>query len=189
MPQPTTHLKRTFNQSLQLGYCSTHFCGLTAVILRNPAKDGYTVPKFCRPIVLMNAIGNIMDVVMTQRLNYLAETYHVLPPTHIGGRKMRSTGHALHAIISKIHEARNQKISPVASPLLLDVSSALDNVLHTHGLRKRSVDQKTVTWGASFLSSRHTNIVIDGSRSTPYQINTVVHQGSPLYTSSIILSS
>ena len=67
--------------------------------------------------------------------------------------------------------------------MLLDVSGAFDNVSHArllHDLRKRRVDEKTVKWIASFLSNRHTSIAIDGFRSTAYQINTGIPQGSPL---------
>ena len=182
-PQLTAHLKRIFNQSLHLGYCPAHFRESTTVVLRKPDKDDYTAPKSYRPIALMNTIGKIMDAVIAQRLNYIAETYHVLPSTHMGGRKMRSTEYALHIVTNKIYEAWDQKTSEVASLLLLDVSGAFDNVSHTrllHDLRKRRVDEKTVTWIASFLSNRRTNIAIDGYRSTQYQINTGIPQGSPL---------
>ena len=57
----------------------------------------------------MNTIGKIIDVVIAQRLNCVAETYHVLPSTHMGGSKMRSTEYALHAVTSKIYEAWGQK--------------------------------------------------------------------------------
>jgi hypothetical protein len=53
----------------------------------------------------MNTTGKIMDAVIARRLSYLAKTYHVLPPTHMGGRKMRLTKHALHAVTYKIYEA------------------------------------------------------------------------------------
>jgi ribonuclease HI len=131
----------------------------------------------------MNTTGKIMDAVIARRLSYLAETYHVLPPTHMGGRKMRLTEHALHAVTYKIYEAWSQNTGQVASLLLLDVSGAFDNVLHArllHDLRKRRVDEKTVKWIASFLSNRHTSIAIDGFRSPAYQINTGIPQGSPL---------
>lgn len=45
-----------------------------------------------------------MDAVVARRLSYLVETHYVLPPTHIGGRKHRSTEHALHAVTAKINE-------------------------------------------------------------------------------------
>jgi hypothetical protein len=178
--QLATHLTRIFNQSLHLGYCPAHFRELTTVVLRKPGKDDYTAPKSYRPIALMNTIGKIMDAVLARRLSYLAETYHVLPPTHIGGRKMRSTEHALHAVTHKIYETWCQNTGQVASLLLLDVSRAFDNVSHTrllHDLRKRRVGEKTVKWIESFLSNRHTSIAIDGFRSTAYQINTGIPQG------------
>jgi ribonuclease HI len=131
----------------------------------------------------MNTTGKIIDAVVARRLSYLAETHHILPPTHMGGRKMRSTEHALHAVTHKIYETWSQNTGQVASLLLLDVSGAFDNVSHTrllHDLRKRRVDEKTVKWIASFLSNRHTSIAIDGFRSTAYQINTGIPQGSPL---------
>jgi hypothetical protein len=142
--------------------------------------DNYTAPKSYRPIALMNTTGKIMDAVMARQLSYLAETHHVLPPTHMGGRKMRSTEHALHAVTYKIYETWTQANGQVASLLLLDVSEAFDNVSHTrllHDLRKRRVDEKIVKWMASFLSNRHTSIAIDGFRSTAYQINTGIPQG------------
>jgi len=71
----------------------------------------------------------------------------------------------------------------VASLLLLDVSGAFDNVSHKrllHNLRKRKVDEHTVRWIASFLSDRHTHILVDGFKSQEYAINTGIPQGSPL---------
>ena len=65
----------------------------------------------------------------------------------------------------------------------MDVSGAFDSVSHSrllHDLRKRKVDEKMVTWIASFLSNGNTNTAIDGFRSTQYQINTGIPQGSPL---------
>jgi hypothetical protein len=46
----------------------------------------------------------------------------------MGGRKMRSTEHALHAVTHKIYEAWSHNTRQVASLLLLDVSGAFDNV-------------------------------------------------------------
>jgi hypothetical protein len=55
---------RTFNQSLLLGYCPTHFRESTTVVLRKPGKDNYTTPKLYRPIALMNTTGKIMHAVI-----------------------------------------------------------------------------------------------------------------------------
>ncbi|KAL6152343.1 hypothetical protein ACJQWK_05935 [Exserohilum turcicum] len=179
----TEHLTRIVNCSLRLGYCPSHFRESTTVVLRKPGKDNYTVPKAYRPIALLNTVGKVMDAVIARRLSHLVETQHVLPDTHMGGRRMRSTEHALHAVTSRIYQAWNKGDGQVASLLLLDVSGAFDNVSHPrllHNLRKRRVDNKTVKWIASFLSNRHTRITVDGFTSQEYAINTGIPQGSPL---------
>ena len=175
------HLTRIFNQSLKLGYCPGAFRASITAVLRKPDKPNYAVPKAYRPIALLNTIGKTMDAVIARRLSYLIETHHVLPPQHMGGRKHRSTEHALHAVTAKIYDRWNQgRNGQVASLLLLDVSGAFDNVAHKrllHNLRKRRVDEKTVRWVASFLSDRHTHIIVDEFKSEPYAINTGIPQG------------
>jgi retron-type reverse transcriptase len=110
------------------------------------------------------------------------ETHHVLPPTHMGGRKYRSSEHALHAVTAKIYEQwNNGNDGQVASLLLLDVSGAFDNVSHKwllHNLRKRKVDENIVRWIASFLRDRYTHILVDGFKSQEYAINTGIPQGA-----------
>lgn len=177
------HLTRIFNQSLSLGYCPQHFRSSTTVVIRKPGKDNYTVPKSYRPIALLNTLGKIMDAIIATRLSYIAETYQLLPATHMGGRKLRSTEHALHYIIDRIYDAWNTGDGMVASLLLLDVSGAFDNISHRrllHNLRKRRVDEKTVRWIASFLGERQTELSIDGFQSEPYKLTTGEPQGSPL---------
>ena len=116
--------------------------------MRKPAKTNYTAHKAYRPIALFNTIGKSMDAVIASRLSYLIEIPEVLPPTHIGDRKLRSTENALHAISAKIYESWNtRKDGQMASLLLLDVSGAFDNVSHKrllHNLWKRKADEKSV---------------------------------------------
>lgn len=42
-----------------------------------------------------------------RRLSYLVERYQVIPWMHMGGRKLRSTEHALHTVVERIYEAWN----------------------------------------------------------------------------------
>ncbi|KAJ3552812.1 hypothetical protein NPX13_g11028 [Xylaria arbuscula] len=183
LPQIKIHLMRIFNHSLALGYCPEHFRQSTTVVLRKPGKDNYTIPKAYRPIALLNTIGKIMDAIIAKRISYLAEVYQLLPSTHIGGRRLRSTEQALHIIIERIYSAWNTGKGQVASLLLLDVSGAFDNVSHQrllHNLRKRRIDEKIVNWIRSFLKARKTSIAIDGYKSVQYEISTGIPQGSPL---------
>ena len=151
------YLEMIFNQSLRIGYCPAYFRSSITVVLRKPDKDDYTIPKAYRLIALLNTIGKIIDAILARRLSYLVEAHNVLPNTHIGGRKLRSTEHALHLIIERIYKAWNTGRKRVASLLLLDVSSAFDNISHErllYNLRRRRVDEKLVRWLASFLDER-----------------------------------
>ena len=133
---PTLH--QLFNSSLDLGHFPRHFRESITVVLRKPGKDDYSMPKSYRPIALLNTLGKALEAIIATRLMYLADHYDLLPQTHIGGRRMRSTEHAVHILLEEIHKAWRNK--QVASLLLLDVSGAFDNVSHPrllHNLRKR----------------------------------------------------
>ncbi|EGU88459.1 hypothetical protein HZS61_008437 [Fusarium oxysporum f. sp. conglutinans] len=182
-PWIKNHLTKIFNQSLALGYYPEHFRRSTMVILRKPGKDNYTIPKAYRPIALLNTTGKIMEAIIAKRLSYIAKTHGPLPDTQMGGRKLRSTEHALHLIIDKIYDGWNTGSGKVASLLLLDVLGVFDNVSYArllHSLRKRKIDEKTVKWIRSFLSERYTKLSIDGFTSEPYKLETGEPQGSNL---------
>ena len=152
-------------------------------MIRKPDKDDYTVPKAYRPIALLNTIGKIMDAIIAKRISYVTEAHQLLPKTHIGGRKARSTDHAIYIILEKIYKTWNMPEETVASLLLLDVSGAFDNVSHArllHNLCKRRIDERTVGWIASFLTGKSTNINFDRYKSETYKTATGIPQGSPL---------
>ncbi|OQV10369.1 hypothetical protein CLAIMM_14382 [Cladophialophora immunda] len=112
---------------------------------------------------------------------YLAEKFSLLPPNHLGGRKMASTEHAIHSLLTQIHQAWDRK--EVASLLLLDVSGAFDNVSHPrllHNLRKRRIDPTTVRWIASFLNDRITTLVLPEFNGRATSVFAGIPQGSPL---------
>lgn len=117
---------RLFNAALEQGYCPRHFRQSTTIALRKPGKDDYQEPKWYRPIALLNTLGMVMESIIATRLSYLAETHKLLPENHLGGRKLNSPEHAVHLLTSRIQTAVGQ--GQVASPLLLDVAGAFDNV-------------------------------------------------------------
>lgn len=173
------HLHKLFNACLDHGYCPEHFKETITVVLRKPDKDDYSLPKSYRPIALLNTLGKVLDGVIANRLAYLADTFHLLPRRHTGGRKLASTEHAIHILLQRIHQAWSE--GKVASLLLLDVSGAYDNVSHErllHNLRKRCIDPKIVRWVASFLSDRSTTLKLPEYTAPPTPIKTGIPQGS-----------
>lgn len=71
----TLYLNQVFNQSIQLGYCLIYFRELDTIVLRKLGKDDYIILKVYCPIVLLNTLGKIIDVIIVKRLSYIVETY------------------------------------------------------------------------------------------------------------------
>jgi hypothetical protein len=110
-------------------------------------------------VALLNTIAKLLDGIMARRLAYSAEAGNILPSTHMGGRKSRSTEHALHHLVERIHAAWNMSEKEVVSLLLLDVTGAFNYVLHIrliHNLRKRGVSVGILGLIKGFLTQRST---------------------------------
>lgn len=128
-----------FNASLTLRYCSEHFKELITVTLSKPGKGDYTEPKSYRPIALLNTIDKIMESIIAMRISYLVESVlGIIPKSHLGGRKLRSTEDAVHLLLERImcsFECKNE----VVTSLSLDIKGAFDNMSRPrlrHNLRK-----------------------------------------------------
>ena len=93
-------------------------------------------------MALLNTLGKLLDAVVVGRIAYMAEKSQILPTTHMGGRKGRSTDHALHHLVERIYAAWDVSEKEVALLLLLDVAGAFDNVSHIrliYNMRKRGL--------------------------------------------------
>jgi hypothetical protein len=95
-------LSTIFNSSIELGYCLKHFRNSITVILRKLGKENYTNGKSYCSIALLNTIGKILNSIIAQRISYIAETYELLPKTHLRDRKAFSTDHAIHPLVEKV---------------------------------------------------------------------------------------
>ncbi|KAM0815410.1 putative Reverse transcriptase [Seiridium cardinale] len=170
-------------QSLRLGYCPQHFRKSTTIVPRKPGKDNYTVPKAYRPIALLNTVGKIMDAIIARRLSYLAETHGLLPDSHMGGRKRRSTEHALHQIVDNIYEAWGSGKGMVRKPSPPRCVRGLRQcfALPTPARPEEEADRRSDgALGCQFPRMPRDRINVDGFRSETYRINTGIPQGSPL---------
>lgn len=174
-------LHKIFNSCLANGYCPNHFRDSITIVLRKPKKDDYSNPKSYRPIALLNTIGKALEFIIAQRIAYLAETYSLLPDTHMGGRKLRSSEHGIHYIIERVYMAWNKAIR--AALLLVDITGAYDRVAHPrliHDLKRKGIDTRIVNWTASFLKNRTTTLQTPEYTTDSKKINCGIPQGSPL---------
>jgi hypothetical protein len=150
--------------------------------LRKPGKPDYSNPKSYRPIALLSTIGKALESVVASRLSYLVEAYDLLPDNHVGGRRGRSTEHALHILVEQAHAAWRAG-HRVASLLSLDISGAFDNVAFQrliHNLRKHRVPEVLIQWIISFLTNRRTALLLQEGLSEVFELLTGIPQGSPL---------
>ncbi len=175
------YLYQIFNKCLDTGFCSTHFRSSITVVFRKPGKPDYTTAKAYRPIALLNTLGKALEFIFAKRITYLAETYRLLPHNYFGARRARSTEHALHHIVKHIYSSWNKK--KIASVLLLDVTSAFDNVSKDrllHNFCTKQIDAQIVTWIGSFLIGRSTTLRINEHTTEKISISIGIPQGSPL---------
>lgn len=121
------------------------------------------------------------ESVIANQISFLVEKYQLLPKSHIGGRKGRSTEEALHDIVEKIYAGWNK--NQVASLLMLNISGAYDHVCKIrllHNLRKRRINLKVVGLIESFLSDSTTTMKTNECILDHLSIQCGIPQGSPL---------
>lgn len=175
------HLHRIFNACLEEGYCPEHFRDSVTIALRKGGKSHYSTAASYRPIALLNTVGKIMEIIVAKRLGYLAETYNLLPVTHMGARKAVSTEHALHYLIERAQSAWNEGM--VASVMLLDIIGAYNFMAHPrllHNLRIKRIDERLVRWTGCFLSGRTTILKTNEHITGKVNITVGTPQGSPM---------
>ena len=174
-------LPGVFNACIRLGYQPMHFKDSITVALRKPNKGDYTQPRSYRPVALLNTLGKILEAVLARRLGALAEEHRLLPPAHLGGRRMQACEHAVHLLLERIFAGWRRK--QVVSLLMLDISGAFDNVNTErllHNLKKRRVPQGIVLYVQAMLTNRKTRIKMPEYISEPFQLHTGIPQGSSL---------
>ena len=91
------HLAGLFISCLEIGCYPRAFKEPTTVVLRNPQKPRYDVPKAYRPIALLNTLGKALEKIVASRLSRMAEDNN-LPQGQTGARPQRSTLSALELV-------------------------------------------------------------------------------------------
>jgi hypothetical protein len=84
-----------FQASVETGQLPTQWKIAKIIPLKKPGKPNYGIAKAWRPISLLYTLGKILEVVITERISYVAETYGLLLTNHFGARKKRLVEQAL----------------------------------------------------------------------------------------------
>lgn len=152
-----------FSMSLNHGRLPDQWKIAKIIPLKKGGKDDWTLAKNYRPISLLPTLGKVLEAVIATRITFLAETEGLLPSTHFGARKQRSTIHALSYLVKKIFSAwRGKKTLSVVS---FDVKGAYNGVAKVPlaaRLRERRIPGKLVTWIEDFCTSRQASVMVNG---------------------------
>src|SRR5450432_3109989 len=57
------------------GYYLERFKEARTIVLKKPEKEDYSIPKAWRPIALLSIIGKVIETVIAQRIQRLAEDH------------------------------------------------------------------------------------------------------------------
>ena len=99
------HLLALMQASINQQHYPKPFKETTTIIIRKPGKPDYIKPNAYRPIALENTLRKILESIMTELICFLAESYHMLPTHHFGGRAGRTTEDAMIVLTEYIQEA------------------------------------------------------------------------------------
>ncbi|KAL5527965.1 hypothetical protein ACEPAG_6766 [Sanghuangporus baumii] len=171
-----------FNDCLRLGHHPRVWRAAKVVMIHKPNKKDPFSPRAYRPITLEETLGKVLEKMMANHLQYLANTEHWLPPNQFGGCQ----GHAVHdAAISlagmvKTAWRRNLKCSALA----VDIQGFFDKVEPAplcDTLDALGCPQDTNTWVLSFMCDREVALAFDGTTLDPQpKPNVGTPQGSPV---------
>lgn len=134
-----------FNLSLQEGKLLKEWKVAKIIPLKKPGKDDYTLPKNYRPISLLSTLGKVLEAVVAERISYIVETAGLLPSTHFGARKQRSTIHALSYLTEQVYDTWRE--GKTLSLVSFDVKGAYNNVAkepELERLRQRQIPEQLV---------------------------------------------
>ena len=176
------HIVALFRLSLETARIPQAWRVAKIVPLRKPNKPDYTLAKAYRPISLLATLGKNLEAVVAARLSYLAETHHLLPKSHFGARKGRSTTQALTLLQESVYQAwRDRRVLSLVS---FDVKGAYNGVnvdVLAKKLQQRRIPAALVTWIVDFCQRRQASVLVNGhtteTAGLPYA---GLPQGSPL---------
>ena len=70
-----------FQACVDQAYHPRAFKTANTITLKKRGKDDYSAPNAYRPIALLKTLGKVLESIILQKINHLAETYRLLPDT------------------------------------------------------------------------------------------------------------
>ena len=183
---------RITNTCLDLDHWLSYFKISTTIVIPKPNKSSYDMPKFFRPIILLNTLGKLIEKVIGDRLQFHAISNNFIHQSQLGGLKFKSTMDA-DIVLTYIICSGWVKNLPT-SILAFDITQfflLLNHHLLSLILRKAGFDPQVVKFFSNYLISRKTHYFWNSFTSPSLDVNIGVGQSSALspILSALYLSS
>ena len=138
-------------------------------------------PKNYRPVAILVIMSKVLERIIFQQVIEYMDSFKLLNPNHHGFRSHHSTSTAMIQMYDTWVEAVDR--GELAGVCMLDMSAAFDVVdpeLLLQKLQLYGFDDGAVEWMKNYLTNRSQSVYIDGSLSSPLDVEVGVPQGSIL---------
>ncbi|CAD6927641.1 unnamed protein product [Tilletia controversa] len=166
---------------MRLGHYPPVFKSAHTLVLRKPRRGDYSLPSSWRPIDLISRLGLVWDSALTARLSFLAETHHLLPNSHFGGRPARSTADALVCMEERVFDEWRR--GRMCGFLSFDSKAAFPSMRRDrlcHNLRMAGIPANVVELIRSWHNNRWVRYIISEYLCQALHRQDGCPQGSPL---------
>ncbi|KAI5115629.1 hypothetical protein M0805_008051 [Coniferiporia weirii] len=133
-------------------------------MLRKPNKKDPFSPQSYHPITLEETLGKLLEKIIANQLQFLANEENWLPPNQYGGRQGHSVYDASQHLLQIVERAHSK--GQVCSILAVDIQGFFDSV-HPAPLHQQLVSMgcllNMADWCLSFMTGRSISISFDGT--------------------------
>ena len=139
--------------------------------------------KNYRPISLLPICGKIFEKIVFNQLYSFFVSNNLITNNQSGFRSGDSTTNQLIELVHEIHKSFDNRNSYEVRSLFLDISKAFDKVWHQgliFKLRQNGLSGSVIKFLENYLRDRKQRVVLNGSTSNYFQIESGVPQGSVL---------
>ena len=146
------------NTCIEVGFWPSHFKRSTTVIIPKPNKKSYDSPKVFRPIVLLNTVGNLIEKVIREHLQFNTASNDFIHPSQLGGLKFKSMIDAEVALTHIIQTDWMKNLS--TSTLAFNIAQffpSLNYQLLSLIIKKAGFDNRIISFFTNYLVDRKMN--------------------------------
>lgn len=169
------------NESLATGQLPDDFKTADLIPIFKPGKSDTTIPANYRGISLTCTLSKVLERVVHDQLLQFLNDVEALSDMQFGFRKGRSCSDLLTCIVDDWHHAQDAKRHTAV--VFIDLSKAFDNVCHESLLvllQSYGIGGLALRWIFNYLTNRQQRVVVNSSKSLPFECSKGVPQGSVL---------